>query len=81
MPNEAFSKLILTKSLQNTSRGRSSSSQMIFKIDALRDFAVFTENTFEGRSLFLVTLQAGRSATLLERDSNAGIFLRILRNF
>ena len=30
--------------------------------------------------LFLITLQALRSATLLKRDSNAGVFLRKLRS-
>ena len=39
---------------------------------------------FTGRqlcwSLFLIKLQALRSATLLKRDSNRGIFLRNLRN-
>ena len=32
-------------------------------------------------SLFLITLQAWRSATLFKRDSNKGVFMWILRNF
>ena len=42
MRNEAFKKVISTKSLQNTSRGRSNLSQMFFKIGALNNFAIFS---------------------------------------
>ena len=48
MLNEAFLWLISTKFLQNTSRGRSSRLEMIFKISALKDFAIFTGNTCAG---------------------------------
>ena len=43
LPNEAFSQLISTKSLQITLRGRSSRSQMIMKIKqlgSLKDFVI-----------------------------------------
>ena len=38
------------------------------------------ENTCAGVS-FLIKMQAFKSATLLKQDSNAGVFLTILRNF
>ena len=50
--NKAFSKQILTKSLQNTSESRSSCKQMFFKTVALKDFAVFTEKKSVLESLF-----------------------------
>ena len=51
------------------------------KIDTLKDFAIFTEKHLCW-SLFLITLQALRSTTLLERDSITYVFLRrILPNF
>ena len=60
--------------IQITSRGRSSRLQMIFKIDVLKDFAIF-----KGKhlcwSLFLITLQGLKSAASLERDSITGVFL------
>ena len=77
MPNEAFSQLISTKSLQITLRGRSSRSQMIIKIKqlgALKDFVIFTGKHLFW-SLFLTTLQAWTSATLLKRGFNTGVFL------
>ena len=43
MQNEAFSQVILTKSIQSTSRGRSNCSQIFFKIGALKNFSLFTE--------------------------------------
>ena len=67
--------------IQNTSRGRSSRLQMIFKIDVLKDFAIFTGKHLCW-SLFLITLQALGSTTVLERDSITCVFLqRILPNF
>ena len=51
------------------------------KIDNLNYFAIFTEKHLFW-SLFLITLQALRSTTLLERDSITCVFLRrILPNF
>ena len=46
---------------------------------ARKNFAIFTGKTCV-RACFLVKLQAFRPATLLKRDSNTGVFLRILRN-
>ena len=77
MPNEAFSQLISTKSLQITLRGRSSRSQMIIKIKqlgALKDFVIFTGKHLFW-TIFLTTLQAWTSATLLKRGSNTGVSL------
>ena len=69
-----------TMPLQNTSKGRSSRSEMFFKIDVLKNFVIFT-----GKHLcwvlFLIKLQVWRSAPLLKRDSNTVIFLWILQNF
>ena len=48
---------------------RSSRSQMFFKIDLLKNFAIFKGNHLCW-SLF-------RPATLLKRDSNTGVFLSI----
>ena len=59
--------------IQNTSRGRSSYLQMIFKIDALKHFAIFAGKNLCW-SLFLIMLQTLRSATLSERDSIIGAF-------
>ena len=59
--------------IQNTSRGRSSRLQMIFKIDVLKDFAIFTGKHLCW-SLFLIMLQVLRSATLSERDSITGVY-------
>ena len=43
-------------------------------------FAIFTgKHLFY--SFFLMNLQVLKTGTLLKRDSNAGVFLRILRNF
>ena len=45
------------------------------KIDTLKDFAIFTEKHLCW-SLFLITLQALRSTTLLERDFITCAFLQ-----
>ena len=67
--------------LQNASRGRSSRLQMIFKIDVLKDFAIFTGKHLCW-SFYLITLLTLRSTTLLGRDSITGVFLcGILSNF
>ena len=55
---------------------RSSSSQMFFKLVALKDFAIFTGKHLCW-SLFLIKLQAWRPATLLKRDSDTGAFCEI----
>ena len=52
-------------------------SQMFYKKAALKNFAIFTGNHLCW-SLFLIKLKALRPATLLKRDSNAGVFLLIL---
>ena len=50
---------------------------MIFEIGILKHFAISTGKHLCW-SLFLITLQVWRSATLLKRDSNTGAFLWIL---
>ena len=53
---------------------RSIRSQMFFKKGVLKNFTIFTgKNQFW--SLFLVKLQAFRTATLFKRNSNTGVFL------
>ena len=59
---------------------RSIHSQMFFKIRVLKSFAISTGKHLYW-SHFLIKLQAFRPATLLQRDSNIGVFLWILRNF
>ena len=59
---------------------KSSRSQMFFKIGVLNNFAIFAGKHLCW-SYFLIKLQARRSAILLKRDSNTGVFLWILRNF
>ena len=67
--------------IQNTSRGRSSRLHMIFKIDVLKDFAVFTGKHLYW-SLFLIMLKALRSTTLSEKNSITDVFWWwILPNF
>ena len=53
---------------------------MYFRIDALKDFAIFTEKHLCW-SLFLINIQAWRPATLLKRDSNIGVFCEICEIF
>ena len=53
---------------------RSSLSQMFSKISALKNFANVI-GKHQCWSIFLIKLQAWRSATLLKRDSNTGVFL------
>ena len=53
---------------------RSSRLQMFFKIDVLKNSVNFTWK-YLCWSLFLLKLQAFRSATLLKRDSNTGVLL------
>ena len=65
MQNEALSKPISTKSLQNTSRGRRSRSQKFFKIGDLKHFTIFTGKILCW-SLFLINLQAFWPATFLQ---------------
>ena len=52
---------------------------MFFKIGVLKNFAIFPGKHL-WRSYFLIKLQAWRSAILLKRDSNTGVFLWILWN-
>ena len=46
----------------------------------LKNFAIFIRKSLCWR-LFLIYLQAYKAATLLQRDSNTGVFLWILQNF
>ena len=59
---------------------RSSPSQMLFKIGALKNFALFTWKHLCW-SLSLIKLLDWRPATLLKEDSNTGVFLWIMQNF
>ena len=58
----------------------SSCSQMFFKICFLKNFAAFTGKDLCW-NLSLVTLHVFRPVTLLKRDSNTNVLLRILQNF
>ena len=53
---------------------RSSHSQMFFKTDVLKNFAIF-KGKHLCRSLFLIKLQTCRSATLFKSDSNTFVLL------
>ena len=59
---------------------KSNRLQIFFKIAVLKNFANFTGKKLRW-SLFLIKLQAFRSATLLKRNSNIGVFLKNLQNF
>ena len=54
--------------------------EVFLKKAVLINFAIIT-GKYVCWSLFLKKLQAWRHATLIERDSNTGVFLWILRNF
>ena len=55
--------------------------QKVFhKKAVLKNFVIFTGNTCVGIS-FLIKMLAFRHEALLKRDSNRGVFLRILRSF
>ena len=62
--------------LQNrqSSNFKSSRLQMFFKIGVLKNFAIFPGKHL-CQSYFLIKLQAWRSAILLKRDFNTGVFL------
>ena len=66
-----IAKCVVAKFQQDTCR--SSRSQMIFKIDVLKNVCKKTTGL---ESLFLIKLQH-----YLKKDTRIGIFLRILRNF
>ena len=53
---------------------------MIFKIDVLKDFKIFSGKNLCW-SLYLITLQALWSATSLERDSSTDFFVVNMANF
>ena len=55
------------------------SPDVLYKKAVFKDFARFAGKQLCW-SLFLIELQALSSATLLKRDSNTGVFLRILQN-
>ena len=59
---------------------RSSRSQMSFKIEVFKNFAMFTGKHLYW-SLFVIKLPAYKPANLLKRDSNTSAFLLILLNF
>ena len=58
----------------------SSRSQMSFKIDVFKKFAIFTGKHLCW-SLFVIKLPASKPANLLNKDSNTGVFLLIFLNF
>ena len=60
-------------------KGRSSHRKYSMKKAVLKNFAIFT-GKYLCYNFFLIKLRAWRTGTLLKRDSNAGVFLRILRN-
>ena len=51
-----------------------------FKVGALKTYVMLPRKT-PGWSLFLIKFRSFRPATLLKRDSNKGVFLRILQKF
>ena len=53
---------------------RGTHSQMFFRIGNLKNFPKFQEKQLSW-GLFLIKSQTPRSANLLERDSNSGVFL------
>ena len=59
---------------------RSSRSQIFFKIGIVKIFENFVVKHLCW-SLFLIKLEVWRSAVLLKRDSNTGVFLWNMRNF
>ena len=59
---------------------RSSHQRGSVKISVIKNFAIFTGKRLCW-SLFLIKLQAFRSATLIRKDSNTDVFLWILQNF
>ena len=59
---------------------RSGHRRWFIKKSILKNFAIFSGKNLCW-SLFLIKLQVFRSATLLKRYSNTGVFLLILRNF
>ena len=54
--------------------------QMFFKVGVLKSYAIFTGKHLRW-SLFLIKFQSFRSATLLKRDSNKGVFLWTFKKF
>ena len=67
------------QSPMESGNNRSSLRSCFIKKIVLKNFAIFTGNHLWW-SLFLTKLQAIRPTTLLERDSNTGVYLGILRN-
>ena len=59
---------------------RSSHSQMLFKIGALKGFAKFTEKHLSW-SLFLIKLQAFRPPAFLKRDPTQVLFYELFKFF
>ena len=70
--NILYGKCIFTHSEAAT--GRCS-----FKIDALKNFAVFTKKKHLCWGLFLIKSQAFRPTTLSKRESNTGVLLSMLQ--
>ena len=59
---------------------RSSHQRGSVKTSVIKNFAIFTGKRLCW-SLFLIKLQAFRSATLIRKDSNTDVFFWILQNF
>ena len=59
---------------------RSSHRRFYIREALLTNFPIFTGKHLSW-SLFLIKLQSFRSATLLKRDPNTGVFLWVLQNF
>ena len=69
-----------THSRDNSSICRSSRPEVFCKKDVVGNFEELTGKHL-CQSLFLIKVAGFRPATLLNRDSDAGVFLSILRNF
>ena len=75
-----FRKESFTRYILKGPKCNSSHLVAFFKIGALKNFAIFTGKHLCW-SFFLIKLLVWRLATLLNRNSNPGVFLWILRNF
>ena len=56
---------------------RSRCSRMFFKVNVLKNFAIFSEKHL-CKNHFFIKVQTWKPATLLKRDSNTGVFLLVL---
>ena len=76
---QCFIAVFLVHARTNCHHDRSSHRKCSLKNAVLKNFVIFTEKHLRW-SLFLITLQAFRPATLLKWDTITGVFLWILRN-